>query len=83
MKPADWEGFRVRIGTHVKLRIANATAISTARATAARNRNEIRKCLVGMIRASEAWGEKEEVKARLDQLQGMVQSIIEAQRKGT
>ncbi len=82
MTPADWKGFRDRVVAHVELRIKTAKDLSDASAVAARNREEIRKCLVGMVRAAEAWGEKEEVRARLDQLQGMIQSVIEAQRKG-
>jgi len=77
----DYTGYSSRLAGHITQRMADRDALSEARVTAARNREEIRKCLTGMIRAAEAWGEKDEVKSRLDRIEALVSSVLNKRSK--
>ena len=72
----DYTGYSSRLAEHITQRMADRDALSEARVTAARNREEIRKCLTGMIRAAEAWGSEDEMKSRLDRIESLVGSLL-------
>ena len=79
-----WAKLESELLEHLARRREDHNKINDARSTAKANAAELRKVLVLMVRSAEAYGDKEEVKAEIDQLRGMILELaktIAASRK--